>query len=80
MARLAGKRVIITGAAAGIGRAAARLFAAEGARLALLDVRLDEGEALVRELRDAGADARFFRTDVGDPAAMEAAVSAAAQG
>jgi NAD(P)-dependent dehydrogenase (short-subunit alcohol dehydrogenase family) len=79
MARLAGKRVIITGAAAGIGRAAARLFAAEGARLALLDVRLDEGEALVRELRDAGADARFFRTDVGDPAAMEAAVSAAAQ-
>lgn len=68
--------MITTGAAAGIGRAAARLFAAEGARLALLDVRLDEGEALVRELRDA----RFFRTDVGDPAAMEAAVSAAAQG
>lgn len=79
MGRLAGKRVIITGAAAGIGRAAARRFAAEGARLALVDLRADEGEALVRELRSSGAEALFFRTDVGDPAAMEAAVSAAAQ-
>jgi NAD(P)-dependent dehydrogenase (short-subunit alcohol dehydrogenase family) len=79
MARLLGKRIIITGAASGIGRAAARLFAAEGARLALLDVRFDEGEALVRELRERGCDARFHRTDVGDPAAMEAAVAAAAR-
>ncbi|MCX7962588.1 MAG: SDR family oxidoreductase [Burkholderiales bacterium] len=79
MGRLSGKRVIITGAAAGIGRAAARRFAAEGARLALVDLRADEGEALVRELRSSGAEALFFRTDVGDPAAMEAAVSSAAQ-
>ena len=78
MGRLAGKRIIITGAASGIGRASARLFAAEGARLLLLDVMADAGAAVAAEVRAAGGDARFRRTDVGDPAEMEAAVSGAA--
>lgn len=79
MRRLEGKRVIITGAASGIGRAAARMFVAEGARLALLDVKTDEGEALANELRAGSGDVKFQKADVGDPAAMEAAVSGAAK-
>jgi NAD(P)-dependent dehydrogenase (short-subunit alcohol dehydrogenase family) len=79
MGRLAGKRVVITGAASGIGRAAARLFAAEGARLMLLDQKAGEGEALAGELRSGGAEALFRATDVGDPAAMEAALAAAGE-
>jgi len=77
--RLEGKRVIITGAASGIGRAAARMFVDEGARLTLLDVKTEEGEALARELRAGGGDVKFQQADVGDPAAMEAAVSGAAK-
>ncbi len=79
MQRLEGKRVIITGAASGIGRAAARMFVDEGARLTLLDVKTEEGEALARELRAGGGDVKFQQADVGDPAAMEAAVSGAAK-
>ncbi|MDP7540833.1 MAG: SDR family NAD(P)-dependent oxidoreductase, partial [Alphaproteobacteria bacterium] len=41
MARLAGKRVVVTGAASGIGRASARLFAAEGAKVLAVDVAED---------------------------------------
>lgn len=78
MARLAGKRVVITGAASGIGKASARLFAAEGARLCLLDVKARPGEALAAELREGGAEATFVATDVGDESAMQAAIDGAA--
>jgi NAD(P)-dependent dehydrogenase (short-subunit alcohol dehydrogenase family) len=79
MARLEGKRIIITGASSGIGRASARLFAREGARLMLLDVKKDAGEAVAREAGGAGAEVVFRAVDVGDPAAMEAAVAEAAR-
>ncbi len=75
MARLEGKRAFITGAASGIGRAAARLFASEGARLGLVDVKAAEGEAVAAEIRDGGGEALFIETDVGDPGAMEAAMT-----
>jgi 3-oxoacyl-[acyl-carrier protein] reductase len=55
---------IITGAGAGIGRATARLFAEHGARLALIDVSDERGEAAARELQDGGADAAYVRCDV----------------
>ncbi|MGO4201729.1 glucose 1-dehydrogenase [Rhodococcus sp. TAF43] len=53
MARLDGKIAIITGAAQGMGAATARLFVAEGARVALGDVLEDKGRALAEELGDA---------------------------
>lgn len=67
MKRLDGKRAIITGAASGIGRASARIFASEGAALVLLD--LDEGvRAVAQELSDAGAQAVAL---VGDAASEQ---------
>jgi 3alpha(or 20beta)-hydroxysteroid dehydrogenase len=59
--RLAEKVVIITGAARGMGEATARLFAAEGAKLALGDVMTTEGEAVAA---DIGGDAFFHTLDV----------------
>jgi 3-oxoacyl-[acyl-carrier protein] reductase len=53
--QLAGRRVFITGATAGIGRAAARLFAAEGAELVLTGRRVDALETLADEIAATGA-------------------------
>lgn len=64
---------IITGAASGIGRAAAERFGAEGARLLLADRDTEAGEALAETLRADGVEAVFQATDVGragDCAAM----------
>jgi 3-oxoacyl-[acyl-carrier protein] reductase len=66
--------VIITGAAAGIGRATARRFAEEGARIAAWDVSEAES-ALSAELREAGGDPVFSRVDVTDAAAVGGAVA-----
>ena len=72
--RLAGKVAIITGATSGIGEAAARRFAAEGARVMLAGRTTDKGERLAREL---GGDAVFQRTDVMREAEIAALVDAA---
>jgi NAD(P)-dependent dehydrogenase (short-subunit alcohol dehydrogenase family) len=66
--RLEGKVAVVTGATSGFGEAIARLFAAEGASLVLSGRRADAGEALVEELADVGAVARFYAGDVGDEA------------
>ena len=63
MNRLAGKVAVITGAGSGIGRAAARLFVAEGAKVVVAEIDAALGAASARE---AGADARFVATDVTD--------------
>jgi meso-butanediol dehydrogenase / (S,S)-butanediol dehydrogenase / diacetyl reductase len=54
----------------GIGAATARLFAAEGANVGILDVADDEGQALVNALRASGAAGWFQRCDVGDVAGV----------
>jgi NAD(P)-dependent dehydrogenase (short-subunit alcohol dehydrogenase family) len=71
LTRLRGKRVLITGGSSGIGLAAARLFADEGARLALL-ARGREG--LEQSVRDARLDAVLLPVDITDRAAVEDAV------
>ncbi|MDB5516167.1 MAG: short-chain dehydrogenase [Tardiphaga sp.] len=75
--RLAEKSVLITGASSGIGRAIARRFAAEGARLVLADIteEVREGGTPTAELlRSAGHDVEFIRTDVASEADTARAV------
>lgn len=74
---LAGKSIIVTGAGSGIGEAAARLFAAAGARLLLANRNAERGESLAKELAEQGASVRFIRTDVSDEAQVQAMVAAA---
>jgi 3-oxoacyl-[acyl-carrier protein] reductase len=71
--------VVVTGAAAGIGRATARRFARDGARIAAWDVKADDPEALVAELKAAGGDAVFQKVDVTAAFEVEAAVAAIAE-
>ncbi len=71
---------LITGAASGIGRAAARLFAREGARVVLADLDAKNGEAAAAEIVAAGGTARFVATDVSQFAHAQRAVAAAVDG
>lgn len=76
MGRLDGKIVMITGAGSGIGRAATRMFAAEGARVLAAEIDPARGEASAAAARAAGGDAVFVQTDVTDDASVAAAVAA----
>jgi NAD(P)-dependent dehydrogenase (short-subunit alcohol dehydrogenase family) len=69
--RLENKVSIITGAGAGMGYAAAHLFAREGSKVAIVDCDEATGRAAAESVRAAGGDAEFFRCDVG-PASVEA--------
>jgi NAD(P)-dependent dehydrogenase (short-subunit alcohol dehydrogenase family) len=62
--RLAGKVVVVTGAARGIGRGCAEMLAREGASVVIGDVRADEGAATVETIKAAGGEAHFIQTDV----------------
>lgn len=73
---LQGKVVIVTGAAAGIGRATARRFAQEGARVAAWDVSADNAGEVTAELQAAGGEAMFAKVNVADGAAVAEAVAA----
>ncbi|WP_433678631.1 glucose 1-dehydrogenase [Nocardia sp. CA-119907] len=74
MDRVAGKTVIITGGARGMGAAFARRLAAEGASVVIADVLADEGKAVAAELGD---DALFVPLDVTDESAWAAVVAEA---
>jgi NAD(P)-dependent dehydrogenase (short-subunit alcohol dehydrogenase family) len=74
--RLAGKVAVITGAASGIGAATARLFATEGARVALADVDGQQLESIVQEVRSSGGSAIGQETDVREPEQIESLVEA----
>jgi 3-oxoacyl-[acyl-carrier protein] reductase len=76
MIGLAGKVVIVTGAAAGIGRATALRFAEERARVAAWDVNDSGGTGLLEEIARAGGEGLFLAVDVTDKASVERAVAA----
>ena len=70
------QRVIVTGAAQGIGRAVALHLASPGVHLAVWDVKSDGVEETAKLCHEKGAVARAWTVDVGDADAIEAAVSA----
>lgn len=76
--RLQGKVAIVSGGATGMGGAASKLFAAEGARVAIVDRNGDAAAATALEILAAGGIAESFVADVSDEAEVDRAVEAAA--
>lgn len=74
--RLAGKIALISGGAGGCGLAASELFAAEGAKIGIVDLPRSDGAAVAKRLRAGGHEAAFAAADVSDEAAVIAAVGA----
>lgn len=77
MMDFAGAHVLVTGASTGIGLATAQRLARHGARVSLLARSIDRLEAALAGIAGEDGTARAFAADVGDAAALEAAVSAA---
>ncbi|KHE72656.1 SDR family NAD(P)-dependent oxidoreductase [Halobacillus sp. BBL2006] len=73
--RLAGKNVLITGAAGGIGRATALRMAEEGAAVIVSDRNRDKGETVVAEIKDQGGTAEFFELDVTKESSVKEAIA-----
>jgi NAD(P)-dependent dehydrogenase (short-subunit alcohol dehydrogenase family) len=76
---LDGKVALITGAGSGIGQAASRIFAREGAKLVLADVVEEGGNRTLKMVQDLGAQAVFVKCDVAQWSDAEAAVNKAVQ-
>ena len=74
-----GSVAFVTGAASGMGRATALVFAREGARVAAADVNREGLEATVREIEKEGGDARAYLLDVSDARAIIDTVAAIAK-
>jgi NAD(P)-dependent dehydrogenase (short-subunit alcohol dehydrogenase family) len=76
MKRLEGKVAIVTGGGAGIGAATCKLFAKEGAKLAVFDVKLDGAGTVAAEIRAAGGEAIACHVDVSQEASVQSGVAA----
>lgn len=74
--RLKGKVALISGGATGVGGAASRLFAAEGARVAVVDINVEAAEATAQAIRAAGGDSLAVAADVSLASQVDAAVAA----
>lgn len=77
--RFKGKVCLVTGGGSGIGKAACKRFAAEGAKVAVIDLNEQHGNQTAEEIRQGGAEAIFARCDVGDSAQVQAAIQSAVQ-
>ncbi|MBM3926206.1 MAG: glucose 1-dehydrogenase [SAR202 cluster bacterium] len=73
--RLKNKVALITGGARGMGASESLLFAKEGAKVAVADIRDQEGEAIVTQIKKAGGDAFYLHLEVADEAAWEKAIA-----
>lgn len=79
MARLQGKVALVTGAGGGIGAATARRFAQEGALVAVNDMNETTGTQVVKEIEQAGGQARFYPASVSDKTAVDAMILSVVQ-
>ena len=75
---VAGAVALVTGAASGMGKATAEVFAAEGAHVAVTDLSAEACEPVVAGILAAGGSAEAWALDVSDPLAIEAVVEAVA--
>src|SRR5690242_5404080 len=75
MGLVSGKVALVTGAGAGIGRAAALKFAAAGAKVIVSDVNIDAADETVALIRQKGGHAAFARADVTNAVEVEALVA-----
>ena len=76
MARLQDKVAFLTGAGTGIAKATAKAYVAEGAKVAIIEMNREAGEAAEREVRAMGGDAIFVETDVTQDDSMKRAMDA----
>ena len=77
MGNLEGKRILVTGAASGIGRATAIRVASEGATVAALDLDDEEAASTLKTIGDAGGKARYWRVDVSSEQEVRHAIEGA---
>jgi NAD(P)-dependent dehydrogenase (short-subunit alcohol dehydrogenase family) len=75
--RFVDRGVVIAGGAAGIGRAAALLFATEGAHVAILDVQRQRGEQTIAEIKEQGGRAFYLEVNLTDPHRVSASLDEA---
>ena len=76
---LAGRRILITGGARGLGRAFAEACAAAGARLVIADLRADLAESTAQALRAAGHAVQAMPLDLADAASVQTCATAAVE-